>query len=320
MTSRRGIAVSVGFVLLMILGLAWPDPVYAELCDASKKFCGYWPGSSSGSGTGSPTRGGKIKINPAAVPVDKGTGVEVILFDGADFALVKGFGRVGAGISLSNSEDTFFGAPGLELPEDNLNRHNKQKKFNSQKFTLATAVKVYDNKKNGMKQFEANIGIMGKYNTLTKSILGGTGVSGKAGTFTYGYGLYRDETQLNYARYGLTEKAVTKFYVETASIGIFLHSVAIDYAVLRMVTNDVWTTKVLTASLLLKKSILTVASRTEVSPRPYYNSTRKVLEIKEEKKDVFFGAQFNIGKHWMVGLFYNYYTLRELSLGVTAFF
>ncbi len=292
----------------------------AELCDASKKFCGYWPGSSGGSGTGAPTRGGKIKVNPAAVPVEKGTGLEMILFDGADFALVKGFGRVGAGISLSNSEDTFFGAPGIELPEDNLTRHDKQKKFNSQKFTLATAVKVYDNKKNGMKQFEANLGIMGKYNTLTKSTLGGAGVAGKMGFFTYGYGVYRDETRLDYGRYGLTDKPVTGFYVETASIGVFLHSVALDYAILRMVTNDVWTTKVLTASLLLKKTILTLATRTETSSRPAYNTSRKVLELKEDKNDIFLGAQFNVGKHWMLGLFYNYYTLHELALGVTVFF
>jgi hypothetical protein len=291
----------------------------AELCDHSKKFCGYWPGSSSPS-TGAPTRGGKIKINPAAVPVEKSTGIETIMFDGFDFALVKGFGRVGAGISMSNSEDTFFGAPSIELPEDYKTRQEKKKKYDSQKYALAGATRLYSNKKTDMKQFDLNLGLLGKYNQETKNITGGAGLSGKLGPFTYGYAVYRDETQLNYSRYGLDLKPVTKFFVESMSIGLFLRSAAIDYAILRMVTNDEWTVKVLTGSLLLKRTILTLAFRTEKSQRPNYDPTFKQLEIKEEKKNTFLGVQFNIGKHFLGGVFYNYYTLRELSLGLTVFF
>lgn len=294
---------------------------YGELCDPSKKFCGYWPGSSERS-TGAPTRGGKIKINPSAVPVEKGTGIEAIFFDGVDFAIVKGFGRVGAGISMSNSEDTFFGAPSIELPEDNLQRQIDQEKYDSKKYTLATAFKVYGNKKSGMKQLTANLGVMGKYNTLTHSILGGAGISGKVGFFTYGYSVYRDETQLDYSRYWGRdgEKATTGFFVETASLGAFLHSLAIDYSILRMVTNDTWTISTLTTSLLLKRTIFTLATRTEVSQRPAYSSSSKALVRKERKYETFLGAQFNVGKHLLAGLFYNYYNLDELSLGATVFF
>lgn len=299
--------------------LLFSAPALAELCDHSKKFCGYWPGSSSPS-TGAPTRGEKIKINPAAVPTEKHTGIEMIIFDGADFALVKGFGRVGAGISMSNSEDTFFGTPSIELPEDKLQRHQKKKKYEGQKYTLAGAFQVYSNKKSGMKQFDTNLGLMGKYNKATKHTLGGVGLSGKAGFFTFGYSLYKDETQLDYARYGLDVKATTPFYVETANIGMFLRSLALDYAISRMVTNDTWTTKTMTASLLLKRTILTLASRTETSTRPAYNTTLQALERKTEKKDIFAGVQFNIGKYFLGGVFYNYYTLREIALGVTVFF
>lgn len=303
-----------GFLLILLSSAT----ANAELCDASKKFCGYFKGS--GSSTGAPIRGGKIKINPAAVPVEKGTGIEAIFFDGVDFSLVKGFGRVGAGISMSNSEDTFFGAPGIELPENSLRRHKNFKKYDSKKYALATAFKVYGNKKSGMKQFETNLGLMGKYNTLTKSILGGMGVSGKAGFFTYGYSVYRDETKLDYGIYNINNDATTQFFVETASIGIFLHSVALDYALLRQVTNDTWTTKVITASLLLKRAIFTLASREEISSRPAYNYRGQYLEGKEKKKDIFLGAQVNMGKYLLAGLFYNYYTLHELSLGATVFF
>jgi len=313
----KGSAARLAFYALLTL---WLPGTFAELCDASKKFCGYWPGSSDRS-TGAPTRGGKIKVNPSAVPVDKGTGIEAIFFDGVDFSIVKGFGRVGAGISMSNSEDTFFGAPSIELPHDYLARQNKNRKYDSKKYTLATAFKVYRNKKSGMKQFDTNLGVMGKYNTLTKSVLGGAGVSGKAGFFTYGYSLYRDETQLDYSDYFGYEgvKPTTGFFVETASIGVFLHSLAIDYSLLRMVTNDTWTTKTLTTSLMLKRTILTFATRNETSTRPYYNEARKSLSERESKSDIFLGAQFNIGKHWLAGVFYNYYNLDEFSLGATFF-
>lgn len=304
-----------GIIFLALL----PSLAFGELCDQSKKFCGYWPGSSSAS-TGAPTRGGKIKINPAAVPVEKSTGIEAIIFDGADFALVKGFGRVGAGISMSNSEDTFFGAPGIELPSSFQKRHVEKKKYTSQKYTLASAFQVYSNKKQDMKQFDANLGVMGKYNKATKHALGGAGLSGKLGPFTYGYSVYKDETQLDYSTYGVSRTPTTGYFVETMSVGIFLRSAAIDYAVLRMVTNDTWTTNVLTGSLLLQRTILTVAQRTEKSTRPAYNYNSKVLESQEKKKDLFMGAQVNIGKYFLGGLFYNYYMLHELSLGLTLFF
>src|SRR5262245_2124011 len=105
----------LAFLLIFVLS-PWAK---AELCDHSKHFCGYAPGS-SGKGGGAPTRGGKIRINPSAVPTEKGLGIEGIIFEGVDLSLVKGMGRVGAGISPSASESTFFGPPALENPEDYL--------------------------------------------------------------------------------------------------------------------------------------------------------------------------------------------------------
>ncbi len=262
-----------------------------------------------------------MRINPSAVPVEKGFGAEAILFDGSvDFALVKGMGRVGAAISPSNSEETFFGPPGLELPEDLARRKADQKKFPSQKITLATAFGLMNNKKTGLERFEANVGVMGKYNKLTHSTTPGGGVSGVAGPLTYGYSIYSDQTQLDYGIYGSTQKPVVKYFVETFSIGAFLHSLAIDYSILRMVTNDVATTSLLTGTLLLKRCLITLAARHEISARPAYNYTLLKLETKEDKDESFAGVQVMISNHFMAGAFYNYYTLRELSLGATLFF
>jgi hypothetical protein len=72
--------------------------------------------------------------------------------------------------------------------------------------------------------------------------------------------------------------------------------------------------------LLLKKAIFTASMRRELSDRPYYSSTNQTLETKHEKNETFLGVQVVANKNIMVGMFYNYYLMREYSLGLTAFF
>lgn len=247
-------------------------------------------------------------------------GISLIAFDGVDVGLVKGLGRVGVAISPSNSEETFFGPPGLELPENYLKRKQDGKKYPAQKVTLATAFGLLRGKRSGLRRFELNMGVMGKYNTATSAVTPGAGLSGVLGPFTFGYSYYQDQTQLDYKIYGLPEKSVTKFNVETYSAGIYLNSVAIDYSILRMLTTDTAVTTVLTGSLFLKKAMVTAAIRRESSTRPAYNYTFHLLEPQRDKSELFAGVQFNVFKEVMFGVFYNYYVLRELSAGVTWFF
>ncbi len=292
----------------------------AQLCDQSQRFCGFANNSPAGSSGGAPTHGSKVRINPSAVPLEKSLGLEAIFFDGADLAVVKGLGRVGAAISPSNSEQTFFGPPGIELPEDQLARYVDHHKYPAHKITLATAVGLYKNDSSGLDRFALNLGVMGKYNQITHALSPGGGLSGVLGPFTFGYSLYADQTQLDYTVYGLSTKPVTKYYVETYSAGLFLNSIAIDYSVLRMVTNDVATTSVLTGTLMLGRSLTTLAFRNEKSIRPEYNALLHVLESKETKNEGFVGFQYAVFDPLMVGIFYNYYLLHELSLGTTYFF
>jgi hypothetical protein len=296
----------------------------ASLCDGTKQYCGDFTGfarSSSGGG-GAPTSGSRVQINPSAVPLDKALGIEAIIFDGtADLALVKGLGRVGAAISPSNSEETFFGPPGIELPDDYLKRKQNQSKYPSHKVTLATAFGLFANNRSGLNRFDLNFGVLGKYNKLTHAVTPGAGLSGVLGPLTFGYSVYRDQTQLNYAIYNDPQtKPVTDYLVETYSVGAYLNSVAVDYSILRMVSNDIATTSVLTGTLLIKKSITTVAVRRETSHRPSYNYSLQTLENNNNKNEAFFGFQYVIAKHFMIGGFYNYYVLHELSLGATLFF
>lgn len=306
---------------LFIATVTVPDAALAELCDHTKRYCGLSSGATSSSG-GAPTRGSKIRINPSAVPTEKGLGLEFIYFDQSlDFALVKGLGRIGAAISPSNSEETFFGPPATEIPEAFLDRKIGRHKLPPQKFTLATALGLLNNKRPGLNRAELNLGLMGKYNTLTKSVLPGGGITGVLGPFTFGYSAYKDQTLLDYEPYLLNLQQTVNAHIETYSIGAFLNSVAIDYSTLKEITSgQPATITVLTGTLLLKRSLVTVSFRTEKSDRPAFDYETQSLKDLEIKQESFLGAQFILGNQLMLGFFYNYYLLREISVGTTFFF
>lgn len=316
------------FVLAILLTLLFYFEAQAELCDHNYRYCGLSRNSSSGAG-GAPTRGSRVRINPSAVPLEKGLGLEFIYFDHSlDFALVKGLGRVGAAISPSNSEETFFGPPATEISSEFLERKMGQHKLATQKYTLATAVGLFDNKQSGLRRMELNLGIMGKYNTLTKAVLPGAGLSGILGPFTFGYSRYMDQTLLDYEPYAIPLKQTIDADVETYSVGVFLNSFAIDYSVLKEITTDRSTSvtgepaliTVLTGTLLLQKTFLTVSHRLEKSDRPAYDFEFNRLKTSEIKREIFLGAQFQIADFLMIGVFHNYYLMRELSFGATLFF
>ncbi|MBK7892419.1 MAG: hypothetical protein IPJ84_16705 [Bdellovibrionales bacterium] len=285
---------------------------HAYLCDASKQFCGDKGGYSGGSG-GAPTRGSKIRLNPAVIPLDQSFGGEFLYFDNSvDFAIVKGLGRIGAAISPSNSEETFFGPPGVEVSSDFLTRHQEKHKYPSQKLTLATAFGLLNNKRSGLSRFEINLGVMGKYNRKTEAANAGGGLSGVAGPFTFGYSLYRDETDL--------EMIVTRYMVETYSIGAFLGPLVLDYSNLRMYDEyETILTSMITGTVLLSRVLITASVRNEHSSRPEYVPATDSLEYNVDKQEVFGGVQFGITRNIMLGAFYNYYLMREASFGVTIF-
>lgn len=310
-------------VILILFLFILPPPVQAKtwLCE-TYDICrsGSRPNSSA---PAQPTTNSTININPAAVPTAKTTGVEALYYKGLfDFALVKGLGRVGAAISPSNTEETFFGPPGFEIPEEYGQRKSEGNKLPSQKVALASAFNIYSNKKNGLKKFELNLGVMGKYNKISYKVSPGGGLSGIAGPFTFGYSAYSDSFIWNKEAFDADPNLEILYNVETYSAGIFLDSVAIDYSELRIYPKDARDSKVsmLTGSLLLKDGIITLSWRKEISDRYAFNFTTHMLEERREKEDVFGGVQWAATKNIMVGAFYNYYLLHEISLGVTAFF
>lgn len=262
-----------------------------------------------------------MRINPSAVPLEKGFGAEAIHYKGTfDFALVQGLGRVGAAISPSNSEETFFGPPGFELPEDHLARKRARDKFQGTKLTLATAFGLIENRKTGLRRFETNLGVMAKHNQATGQTTPGAGISGIAGPFTFGYSAYQDHHRFDEEDFAPLEPPRVDYTVETYSVGLFLNAIAIDYSHLRLLTNDLDTVTLITATIFTPEALFTFGHRTEESHRPGFDFTTEALAATEKKVEHFVGAQADVTRHLMLGVFYNYYLVRELSLGMTVFF
>ena len=258
--------------------------IYSEARDVKcyiTEDCGS-SGSSSGAGRSSPnpSTGDTIKINPSAIPLEKGWGVESIFYkDTPDFALVTGTGRVGAAIAPSNSEETFFGAPSFENASDFLARNQAGDKYKSQKVALAGAFLIAGTKQSSLKRFSLKMGLLAKYNTETHNTNPGAGLSAIVGPFTLGYSIYKDET---YVKNGYTapQEQTIKYQVHTYNAGIYLNSLILDYSNLTIEDPYKSNVQLFTGSLFLKSFILTAAKRIEKSDRPYYNPDTKNLEFK----------------------------------------
>lgn len=294
------------------------------ICNPQKEWC---PdrGHRSSTAPAYPSKSSRININPSAVPIEKGTGIEVIGYrDTFDFSIVKGTGRVGAAISPTNSEETFFGPPGFEYDSDFLDRKINGKKYESQKVTLAAAFSLFNNKKKGLKTFEVSVGLMGKYNKLSKQTNPGVGLSGALGPVTFGYAYANDEFIIDPQGLNLQYK----YAAETKSIGVRVGTLVLDYSQLRIILPEAYagtnppafTITLLTTSLLFKRVLLTYSARTEDSPRLAYNKATKLLEVKQYKTETFGGIQLVVSKNLLLGAFYNYYLLNETSFGGTLFF
>lgn len=296
----------------------------AESCNKGSDLC--WATGikkEASSPAPQPTTDSKLSVNPSAVPVDDAMGGEAIIFQGTpDFVLVKGNGRVGAGVSLTNAEETFFGPPGFELASDYLARSIARQKYQSQKLNLATALAAYTNHEKGMKQFKVNLGLVGRYNKLTHDLWPGAGISVTAAFLSFGYSVSQDEYLVNLSSLGVPQQQKYQYSIETYSFGIYLSNFIIDYSTLHVYAPGAgdFTYSLATGSLLVKDWIFSLSLRNEDSSRPVYDPATQTLVAQRLKQNYFGGIQYAATKHFMVSAFYNYYLFKEISGGVTVFF
>lgn len=283
--------------------------------------------STARSSSSSPSTGNQIRINPALVPTQNGLGVEGIYYDSAvDFAIVRGLGRIGAAISPSNSDETYFGTPGFEIAENLLDRKTDKKKFPNQKITLATAMTLVEKNRSALTSYALRLGVMGKYNQLTKHAHMGAGLSGMLGPLVFGVSSYNDESRVDYSILGSDYTEDKKYRVKTASVGLSFPYVLLDVSQLRYqdpqysFTTDETEVNIATISVNYKKFIVTLSQRREKSYRPVYDYETKTLKYEYQKYDTFQAVQYIASKNVTIGLLHNYYMLREVAFIGTIFF
>lgn len=279
--------------------------------------------SRGGAVSSNPSFGNQIRLNPSAVPTDNSLGIEAIYYrSDTDLSLVKGLGRVGAGISPANNEETFFGPPALELDSELLERKLTGQKYKQQKLTVATAFSLFKGG-SGLKAATLQLGVMGKYNYLTKGTSPGGGLNGTLGPLSFNYSIYNDENLMTSSLLGVYSSSTVKYQVRSMGLGIFLGSLLLDYSVMSLKqdeSTEFMTVRLANASLMIKRMLLTFSKRDEDSSRSYFNFETKDLETKRQKVEYFGGVQVFATSHIMVGLLYNYYLLHETSIIGTLFF
>ena len=240
------------------------------------------------------------------------------------FLFVKGAGRIGAAISPSNADDTFFGNPALETDADYLYRRQESVPFEQTKVALGLAVSPIDNGGAGWSRFQVTLGALGRYIAATEQVKPGGGVTIAAGPLTLGAALTMDETRVG-TRLPQEEKTIES---KTTSLtaGLSFGSLLLDYTKLTsLTTSDLDTgnemhVDLATISVLLNRFVITGAYRIEHSARGGYEGKTRSLFAKPTKEEIFAGVQFAILPFSQVGVFYNYFLLNEVSAGLTIFF
>ncbi len=306
-------------IIAAIFLCLFPALAFAEL----PLECYRIPGCRSGGASSfTPSGGGRVRVNPSAVPTDKGFGIEGIFFkDEVDLSIVRGTGRIGAAISPSNSEETFFGPLGFEYTPDFYERKYEKEKYPNQKITFASAFNLVDQRGSALTSYSLKMGIMAKYNKQTQGTNAGGGLSGNLGPLTFGGSIYKDETRLIDSNpYFPTPPFDYHYQVQTYNVGLFLNSLVIDYSHMEVRDTEVSTVQVLAATLAVYDFIFTWARRSEDSYKPYFNFETKALETQRVKYEGFGGIQYKLGKNFIIGGLYNYYLLHEYTLSATLFF
>ena len=266
-----------------------------------------------------PTKGDGIKVNPAVVPVENITGIETIYYRGAiDFALVKGLGRIGAALSPSNSDETFFGPPADEDPTEFYDRMLARDKYDGRKYTLAGAVNLYSKDGDGFRHINLNIGVLGRYIVTTQHVLPGAGLQAIVGPLYIGGAFSKDETQVT--PFPGTTHLTLNNRVTSISGGISLDSFLLDYSTLSVSGDSTAKATVITVTGFINRFILTLARREVVSLKPAFDFEKALLVVEDDKIEMFAGVQFRATPFLVLGAFYNYYLLHEASFGATVFF
>lgn len=277
-----------------------------------------------------PSSGSAAQFNPANVSHDRGFGVETFYQPGNDvtYSLVTGTGKMGAAVMSAGNENGFFGNRILELESDYLERNLDGTQYPSKKYGAAIGAALFKSK-----NFNLDVGLIGKYNEDIKRLNPGAGVSLRWGPLSLGASQYQDDVFLDYGTkinpitdeyYVIEQEAESYqeyFKVQTYFGGLKIKNLFLDVGIINTQYEyfvDPVEIKIYSAAFIWKKWLFNLARRQETSPTYKFRDNELVLE--EEESATYGGIQYSAHKFVVVGLHYNYYLLNEISGSLVIFF
>jgi hypothetical protein len=311
------------------------DYIELKTCDANTKAMGRNNSASF------PNSSSAAINNPSSLSMEKGFGIESIFYNGnSKVGLITGSGRIGAAISQSPTQESFFSNMAFET--SNVYRQRRvenmlHKPEDSYSFSLAA--NIFGKKKRKGLQFD--LGLIAKRNgQADQNFLGAGGTLSYNKVISFGYAQYKDifyedlrnQTinlyDTNGNDLGETTYPDNPLYltdinllVETFIWSLKYGNFAFDHLTIKTTYEDdiidPTYIKIFNTSVFYKKWIFTYGMREEESYREAYSD--EVFKSEKFKHDGFLGIQYAIGKSALIGFFSNYYLLNEVSLGLVIF-
>lgn len=329
------------FCLFLLSGcFASSQPSICEIlklknCNNSKRSL------SRSAGASLPTVNSAAFNNPAAISLSKGLGIESIHHNGkAQLGIITGTGRIGAAISNSPNDGSFFGNYAIESSNQFRQRAIALDKFEPKKLILAGAFNAFGgDSKSGL---QGDIGVIYRRHTaLDKDYFGGGFILSFNQVISFGMSTYKDvhyvelsgktdyyvdqlggKTQVIYPVNPTIYNYETEYTVNSSVMGIKFSKLALDNIKFLTVSDDIsldkTTVDIYNLSYFHNTWIFSYGRRFEISNKEVYDDFS--FKVQKDKSDTFLGAQYAMTNGLLVGGFFNYYLFGEVSLGLTYFF
>lgn len=280
-----------------------------------------------------PSPATSANLNPATVSFDRGFGIEMIHQPGnpVNFNVASGTGKLGGALISQSLENSFFGNRVVELDSAFLARNVDEKQYKSRKLTLALGHKIVNKRNAGL-----DLGLILKRHSDVKDVNPGLGLSARLGPVTLGASVYKDdfilfEKDFNKQNpdligafpqiYGKPGSYEESFTVQTFTAGVRIRNFTFDVGFIKTkydLYEDDATIRIYSAAYAYENVLFNIAIRDEFSTLPKFQEND--LSDERGSNAVYGGVQVGFGKHVIVGVSYNYFLLRELSLNGTLFF
>lgn len=317
------------FLLGFISQAVWAD---TDLCDIiDLDTCGKVMRQLRRSSSASlPSPATSANLNPANVSFDRGFGIEAIYQPNnpVSFNLASGNGRLGGALISQSLENSFFGNRVIERDDVLLDRVKNKQQYKSQKLSLALGGKLFRKK-----HFALDAGLLLKRHSELKKINPGVGLSGRIGPIHIGASVYQDDLLIEFGNdieptTGVPYSVIfgqdsysEKFIVQSYSVGTRIKNLSLDAGVIST-KYDLYDKKsvvnLYSASLAVGQYLFNFAIRNEITPA--LKVINNELVAQSSQNETYGGIQRSFGKHFIFGVNYNFYLLRELSLNGTFFF